>query len=83
MNRADIFDKVSRTMVEMFELDSKSVTMEARLFEDLDLDSIDAIDLAAKMQEFTGRRLTEDELGKIRTVGNVVDVLEKTLGPQA
>ncbi len=83
MTRADIFDKVSRTMVEMFELDSKSVTMEARLFEDLDLDSIDAIDLAAKMQEFTGKRLTEDELRKIRAVADVVDVLEKMLGTKA
>ncbi len=83
MTRADIFDKVSRTMVEMFDLNSKSVTMEARLFEDLDLDSIDAIDLAAKMQEFAGRRLTEDELRKIRTVSDVVNVLEKMLGTKA
>ena len=83
MTRADILDKVSRTVVEMFELDSKSVTMEARLVEDLDLDSIDAIDLAAKMQEFTGRRLTEDELRKIRTVADVVDFLEKTLSGKA
>lgn len=83
MTRADIFDKVSRTLVEMFELDSKSVTMEAQLVEDLDLDSIDAIDLAAKMQEFTGRRLTEDELRKIRTVADVVDFLEKTLSGKA
>ena len=80
MTRGDIFDKVSRTLVEMFELDSKSVTLEARLFEDLDLDSIDAIDLAAKMQEFAGRRLTEDELRKLRTVTDVVDLLEKMLG---
>ena len=83
MTRADIFDKVSLILVEMFELDSKSVTMEARLVEDLDLDSIDAIDLAAKMQEFTGRRLIEDELRKIRTVADVVDFLEKTLSGKA
>jgi acyl carrier protein len=83
MTRGDIFDKVSRTLVEMFELDSKSVTLEARLFEDLDLDSIDAIDLAAKMQEFAGRRLTEDELRKLRTVTDVVDLLEKMLGTKA
>lgn len=83
MTRADILDNVSRTLVEMFELDSKSVTMEARLVEDLDLDSIDAIDLAAKMQEFTGRRLTEDELRKIRTVADVVDFLERTLSGKA
>ena len=51
--------------------------LEARLIEDLDLDSIDAVDMAARIQELTGKRVAEDDLVRMRTVGDVVDVIEK------
>ena len=81
MTREEIFQTVSRNLVEMFELDPKIVTMESRLEEDLDLDSIDAIDLASKLQEMLGRRLAEDDLRKIRTVADVIDVVERYAVP--
>jgi acyl carrier protein len=81
MTREKIFQTVSRNLVEMFELDPKIVTMESRLVEELDLDSIDAIDLASKLQEILGRRLAEDDLRKIRTVADVVDVIERYAVP--
>ena len=77
MNQPEIFDKVSATMIEMFHLDPRTVTLEARLIEDLDLDSIDAVDMAARIQELTGKRVAEDDLVRMRTVGDVVDVIEK------
>ena len=83
MTHNDIFDTVSRTLVEMFQLDPKSITMDTRLAEDLDLDSIDGIDLVAKLQEVTGRRLTEDDLRGIRTVADVVEVIERMLSAKA
>ena len=79
MTQAEIFNKVSQALQEMFELDPKIVTPEARLVEDLDLDSIDAIDMAARIQELTGRRLDEADLRGIRTVSDVVDVIDKML----
>ena len=82
MTRAEIIEEVSQTLTKLFELDAGSVTLEARLAEDLDLDSIDAIDMAAKMQELTGRRMEEAELRQIRTVGDVVDLIEKIVGAE-
>ena len=79
MNRTEIFDKISTTLVEMFQLDSKIVTPTARLVDDLDLDSIDAVDMAAKMQELTGTRLEESDLQGLTTVQDVVDVVERLL----
>lgn len=79
MTHDEVFRDVAKTLVEMFRLDPASVTMNARLVEDLDLDSIDAIDMAAKMQEFTGTRLAESELRRIRTVGDVVEVIQTML----
>ena len=83
MNRAEILDEISRTLVEMFELDPKIVTPEARLVEDLDLDSIDAVDMAAKLQELTGKRLAEEDLRGMRTIEDVVAIAERMLRDQA
>ena len=80
MTRDEIFARVSAAFVEMFEVDPKIIKMESKLVEDLDLDSIDAIDLASKLQEIIGRRLTEDDLRTIRTVADAVDVIEKYAG---
>ena len=48
------------------------VTPEAKLFEELDLDSIDAVDLAIKLQEMTGKRIKPDDFKNVRTVGDVI-----------
>ncbi len=77
MTSRDTFERVAGMMVALFQLDPQTVTMEARLVEDLDLDSIDAIDMAVKVQEVTGRRLEEEELRGLRTVGDVVEVVER------
>jgi acyl carrier protein len=57
----------------MFEVPPEKVTLDARLFEDLDLDSIDAIDLMVKLQELTGRKMKPEEFKTVRTVGDVLD----------
>lgn len=79
MTRAEILQHVTKTLVELFQVDAAKVTPEARLGEDLDLDSIDAIDMAVKVQELTGKRVEEAALRKVRTVGDVVDLVESIL----
>jgi acyl carrier protein len=79
MSQEQVFGRVKAMMVEMFELDESTVTMEATVFEDLDLDSIDAIDLVARLQQLTGRRVEEDKLRQVRTVGDIVGLVEDQL----
>ena len=79
MTGAEIYEKVVAEMSEMFELDREKLRPEARLFEDLDLDSIDAIDMAVKLQQLTGKRVAEASLRKVRTVSDVVDLLSTML----
>ena len=50
--------------------------MDAHLFEDLDIDSIDAIDMLSRLRELTGKALPADELKSVRTVGDVVSLVE-------
>ena len=83
MTRTEITQKVTQILVEMFELDPKTVTLEAHLAKDLDLDSIDAVDMAAKMQELTGRRMEENDLRSIRTVADVVDLIDRALNAKS
>jgi acyl carrier protein len=77
MTRDEIFAQVTGQMAEMFEIDPKQIKADALLRDDLDLDSIDAIDLAVKIEQFTGKRVDEHALRAVRTVNDVVDLVEK------
>ncbi len=60
---------------EMFELDKSKITLDADLYSDLDIDSIDAVDLVVKLKELTGKRLRPEAFKTVRTVQDVVDAL--------
>jgi acyl carrier protein len=62
-------------LAEMFELDKATLSAESNLYEDLDIDSIDAVDLAVKLKQLTGKRLQPEVFKEIRTIGDVVDAL--------
>ena len=79
MTRDEIFSKIQATLVEMFELAPEEVTLEARLYQDLDLDSIDAIDMVVKLQELTGKRVEEEAVRAVRTVGDIVELVAANL----
>ena len=79
MTREQILVEITRSLVDDFEVDPALVRPEARLREDLDLDSIDAVDLSVKMQELTGRRVEESRLRAIRTVADIVDTIAADL----
>jgi acyl carrier protein len=75
VTREEVFNRVCGALSELFELDAKTVTLETKLVDDLGLDSIDAIDLAARLEELTKKRLAEEGLRSLRTVGDVVDLI--------
>ena len=70
-------------LAEMFELDKASLTAESNLYDDLDIDSIDAVDLAVKLKQLTGKRLAPEVFKTIRTIGDVVDALAGMTEPVA
>lgn len=73
----DIFNRIRTTLVELFQLKPADVTVEARLFEDLEIDSIDVVDLMDEVQRFTGRKVTAEDFRSVRTVGDLVAVMER------
>jgi acyl carrier protein len=82
-SKTEIFSTLSSYLRDMFEVPDEKIRLDARLFEDLELDSIDAVDLVVKLQEFTGRRIAPAEFKSVRTVGDVVDKVHAQLSARA
>ena len=62
---------------DLFELKPEQIVPEARLYDDLDLDSIDAVDLFLVLKEITGRKIQPQAFKDVRTVSDVVDAIRK------
>ncbi|MGI4846068.1 MAG: acyl carrier protein [Janthinobacterium lividum] len=83
MNRDELFTWVADLLADMFELDRASLSPASNLYADLDIDSIDAVDLAVKLKQMTGKRLQPEVFKTIRTIGDVVDALAGLAEEQA
>jgi acyl carrier protein len=75
MGTQEIFARLRDLLVELFEVEPSKITLEANLYKDLDIDSIDAVDLIIKLKEITGRRVQPEAFKQVRTVGDVVNVV--------
>ena len=75
MDKQEIYAWVARHLNEMFEIAPERITPQARLYQDLDIDSIDAVDLMVKLNELTGKRVQPESFKSVRTVADVVDVI--------
>jgi len=76
----EILQWVRKALKESFNLDPRTVRMDSNLFTDLGLDSIDEMELAHHMQEYTGRRLRPEEFRVLCTVQDVVESVHQMLG---
>lgn len=75
----EILNAIKSIMVEMFEIDEEAITPEARLYEDLDFDSIDAVDMVVRLKEMTGRSVKPEDFKAARTVSDVVEAVYNML----
>lgn len=80
-SKAEILREIQLMMKELFKLDPDRVQPAARLIEDLELDSLDAMDLAVKVEEITGLALEEAKLRELRTIEDVILALAALVGP--
>ncbi len=78
-NKDEIYAAIVEVLHEMFELEKSKITPEANLYTDLDIDSIDAVDLAVKLKQLTGKRMQPEMFKTVRTVQDVADALASLL----
>jgi acyl carrier protein len=75
MTKEDLALKIQEILAGEFEIDRASITPEAKLYQDLELDSIDAVDLLAKMKEHLQGKIEPEKFKNAITVQDVVDIL--------
>ena len=81
--REDIFNTLRDSLVELFELEPERVTLDANLYQDLEIDSIDAVDLIDHIKRQTGKKIAAEEFKAVRTVNDVVEAVYRLVTPAA
>ncbi|AVE06754.1 acyl carrier protein [Pseudomonas sp. R11F] len=81
--RDDIFNTLRDALVELFELPAERITLEANLYQDLEIDSIDAVDLIDHIKRQTGKKIAAEEFKAVRTVNDVVEAVYRLVTPAA
>lgn len=75
-----ILDELKVILEEMFEVDPANVVPDAALYDNLDVDSIDAVDLIARLTELTGIKVQPEQFKSVRTVGDVISTIQTLRG---
>ena len=73
-NKENLYGEITHILSEMFEIPIDSIKGDSKLYEDLDLDSIDAVDLVIRLQELTKKKIDPAAFKSIRTVNDIVEV---------
>jgi acyl carrier protein len=76
-DKEQILAEVRTAMVELFELDPERITLTARLYDDLEIDSIDAIDLIDRLRQVSGKKIPAERFRSVRTIGDLVDSVQQ------
>ncbi|KGA31819.1 acyl carrier protein [Pectobacterium brasiliense] len=79
MDKNEIYQEITGLLVKLFELDADDIKPESRLYEDLELDSIDAVDMVVHLQKRIGRKISPEIFKSVRTVQDVADAVESLL----
>jgi acyl carrier protein len=79
----EVFSTLRRIMSEMFELAPEDIVLDANLRQDLDIDSIDAVDLMVRLREITGKRINPEDFKNARTIQDVVDTIYRITAAQS
>lgn len=76
-SRAEVSQKITSILAELFEVDPESISENSLLYEDLDIDSIDAVDLIVELKSYTGKNVDPEDFNSVKTVGDVVNIVSK------
>ena len=75
MTRGEAYQSISGHLIEIFEINPDDIKPDAKLVDDLELDSIDAVDMMVQLQEETGKKVSPEQFEKAVTVGDLADLV--------
>lgn len=73
---SDYFNRLADVLADEFEIERDDIVASAKLYDDLGLDSIDAVDLVVRIREITGKKVPPEQFKSVQTVGDVLDILK-------
>lgn len=76
LSQEQVLTKLREWMDDLFEIEPETVQLDSNLYSDLDVDSIDAVDLVVKIKELTGKQVKPEDFKNVRTVLDVVTVIQ-------
>jgi len=82
-SKEEIFDHTKSLMVELFEVEESKINLKSNLYEDLDIDSIDAVDLMVELKNFTGIKIEQEAFREVKTMEDVVRVVHSMVNQPA
>lgn len=81
MTNAEVLAQVRESLSDLFEIEPERIQLDTRLYDDLEIDSIDAVDLLDRLKRRTGCKFAVEDFRSVRTVGDLVQVIEQKLVP--
>ncbi len=75
MDTDQLYNKIKDILVNQFEVEESLVTRDANLYEKLEIDSIDAVDLMVQLKAITGKKIPPEQFKEVRTIGDVLTTL--------
>ncbi|MEG1768670.1 MAG: acyl carrier protein [Comamonas sp.] len=82
MTKDEIYQRIVQILHETFDIETQRITPESKLYEDLDIDSIDAVDLIVQLKPLAGKRLNAEAFKSVRSIQDVVDALHALVHTQ-
>lgn len=76
-SKEEILLMLTELLVDEFEIPAEDISLEAELYGELDLDSIDAVDLVVRLREITGKKIAPESFKQVRTVADIVEALSE------
>ena len=83
MKQEEIFEILKSALMQLFEIEESKITPQTRIYEDLQIDSIDAIDLIDHIKRKTGNRLMPEDFKNVKTLEDIVNAVAKKFDEQA
>jgi acyl carrier protein len=75
MDNEELYARIKSILVDQFEVEEAAVSLDANLYEELEIDSIDAVDLLVQLKELTGKKISPEVFKDVRTIRDVLGAL--------
>ena len=72
-----MFDEIVKILSDQLGVNASKITLDSKIVDDLGADSLDIVELLMQLEDSTGKTIPDDKVSEIKTVGDLVKVLEK------